>query len=103
MSERSLNNVDMASAKQSTPDIEVAGNPGAWVLICKASSKKQGWMKSTKAMDVPGGCLVQVTTEHRNPHAFNVVTACAEAVTFVPGGKVRSLQQRNKAGSDSDE
>jgi len=78
---RSLANVDPASAAASTPDIVVHGDPGAWVLICKASSQSQGWMKSTKRMKVAGGWLYQVTTEHR---ANGVVTACAEALTFVP-------------------
>jgi len=34
-------------------------------------------MKSTKAMEVPGGCVVQVTTQQGDD--------VAEALTFVPG------------------
>ena len=81
MSERALDNKDMATATASTPDIVVAGDPGAWEVVGKASSKSQGWMKSTKRMAVPGGWLYQATTEHR---ADGKVTACAEALAFVP-------------------
>jgi len=62
-------------------DIETIGNPNAFVILCKASSESQGWMKSTKAMEVYGGCLVQVTTQRRNPDNSYAV---AEALTFVP-------------------
>lgn len=81
MSDRDLSNHDMPSATASTPDIVVHGDPGAWVVVGKASSKAQGWMKSTKRLRVEGGWLYQATTEHR---ANGVVTACAEALAFVP-------------------
>lgn len=81
MSERALDNHNMATATASTPDITVAGDPGAWVVVGKASSKSQGWMKSTKRMKVPGGWLYQATTEHR---VAGAVSACAEALAFVP-------------------
>ena len=42
-------------------------------------------MKSTKAMEVSGGCVVQVTTQQRNPDGSYAV---AEALTFVPGVKI---------------
>ncbi len=58
-------------------DIKVVGNGDTFALLCKASSKEQGWMKSAKAMQVPGGCVVQVTTQQGS----NV----AEALCFVPG------------------
>lgn len=58
-------------------DIEVVGDGNTFQLLCKASSKSQGWMKSAKAMEIPGvGCVVQVTTQQGD----NV----AEALTFVP-------------------
>ena len=59
----------------------VYGNTDSFQLICKASSESEGWMKSTKALEIPGvGCLVQVTTQQGN----NV----AEALAFVPGVKI---------------
>jgi hypothetical protein len=75
---KSLNVVSVEEAKKKVPDIEVVGNGNMFQLLCKASSKSQEWMKSCKAMEVPGvGCVVQVTTQQGN-HV-------AEAVTFVPG------------------
>jgi len=61
-------------------DIKIVGNCDAFRLLFKASSKEQGWMKSCKAMETPGGCVVQVTTQQDD----NV----AEALTFVPGVKI---------------
>ena len=80
---RDLSNEITAQAAASTPDIKVFGDPGAWELVCKASSQSQGWMKSTKRMQVPGGHLYQATTEHRNP-LTGFVVACAEALVFAP-------------------
>jgi len=55
----------------------VIGNGDMFELLCKASSKAEAWMKSTKAMEIPGvGCVVQVTTQQGDQ--------VAEAVTFVP-------------------
>jgi hypothetical protein len=79
---KTLHNSDVAGARVNVPDIKVVGNGDSWKLLCKASSQEEGWMKSTKAMEVPGGCLVQVTTQQRNPDGSYVV---AEAVCFVPG------------------
>jgi hypothetical protein len=82
MSERALDNTNTADAAKTASDIKVSGNPDIWVLACKASSATQGWMKSTKIMAVPGGRVVQVSTEHRG--SDGKVTACAEALAFVP-------------------
>ncbi len=59
-----------------------SGNGDAFQLICKASSQSEGWMKSTKAMDVGHGCIVQVTTQQRN---LDGSYAVAEALCYVPG------------------
>lgn len=77
-----MTNSDVSGARQNVPDIKVVGNGDSWKLLCKASSQEEGWMKSTKAMEVPGGCLVQVTTQQRNPTGSY---ALAEAICFVPG------------------
>lgn len=75
--EKTLDNVDSESAQENVSDIEFVGNPDAWVLVSKAWSNNENWMKSTKAMNVPNGVLVQVTTQQGD----NV----AEALSFVPG------------------
>jgi hypothetical protein len=72
--------LDVTSSKDfpdKVSDVEVFGNPDLWQLVCKASSEKQGWMKSTKVLEIPdSGCVVQVTTQQGDQ--------VAEAVTFVP-------------------
>jgi hypothetical protein len=56
--------VDSKDLKEKVPDVVLYGNPDAWKLICKASSQSEGWMKSTKAMEIEGlGILIQVTTQ----------------------------------------
>jgi hypothetical protein len=67
-------------AKGATPDLDVYGDPDSWVLLCKASSEAEGWMKSTKVLNVSGGCVMQVTTRLHN--------TVAEALTYVPGAKI---------------
>ena len=80
--EKTLENSDISGARKNVPDIKVVGNGDMFQLLCKASSQVEGWMKSTKAMEVPGGCVVQVTTQQRNPDGTYVI---AEALTYVPG------------------
>ena len=81
MSDKTLHNSDVSGARKNVPDIKVFGNGDLFRLICKASSQSEGWMKSTKAMDTGNGCVVQVTTQQRNPDGSYAV---AEALTFVP-------------------
>lgn len=78
--EKTLDVQSIEDAKTKVSDIKVVGNGDTFTLLCKASSKEQGWMKSAKAMEVPGGAVVQVTTQQND----NV----AEAVTFVPEVKI---------------
>lgn len=83
MTEKTLGASDVNGARQNVPDIKIFGNGDTFKLICKASSQAEGWMKSTKAMEIAGvGCVVQVTTQQRNPDGSYAV---AEALTFVPG------------------
>lgn len=95
--EKPLDTTTIAQAKAAQPDLKVFGDGDAWKLICKASSASGGWMKSTKAMEVSSGmgCLVQVTSEFRSKDGE--VTACAEAVTYVP--RVSLVCRRAEDGS----
>lgn len=80
---KTLHNSDISGAKKNVPDIVVYGNGDLFKLLSKASSQREGWMKSTKVMEIPHvGCLVQVTTQQRNPDGSYAV---AEALQFVPG------------------
>lgn len=85
MSEKTLHNSDVSGARKNVKDIVVVGNGDMFRLLCKASSQNEGWMKSTKAMETPSGCVVQVTTQQRN---IDLTYSIAEAVTFVPGVKI---------------
>ena len=88
---KTLHNSTVSGARQNVNDIKVVGNGDMFRLLCKASSEAEGWMKSTKAMEIPGvGCVVQVTTQQTNPDGSYAV---AEAVTFVPG--VRYIDDEN--------
>lgn len=88
MTEKTLHNSDVSEARTNVPDIVVVGDGNRFALLSKASSQDQGWMKSTKAMEISGvGCVVQVTTQQRNPDGSYAV---AEALTFVPGARVVS-------------
>lgn len=81
MIKKTLGNTDKFGAKANVKDIVFWGDGDTFKLISKASSEKEGWMKSTKAMQIDGiGCVVQVTTQQGE----NV----AEALTFVPGVKI---------------
>jgi hypothetical protein len=73
---KTLNNSEVNEARKQVKDIEIYGNGDTFALLCKASSKEEGWMKSTKVCNLPNGCLVQVSTQQGD----NI----AEAITFVP-------------------
>jgi len=82
---KTLNNTDLKAATKQVRDIEFWGNGNTFKLISKASSKEEGWMKSTKAMQIDGaGCVVQVTTQQNE----NI----AEAVCFVFGTKIKEIK-----------
>ena len=82
---KTLHNSDVSGARQNVSDLKVYGNGDTFKLICKASSKSEGWMKSTKAMYIEHvGCVVQVTTQQGD----NV----SEALTFVPRVKIVSIE-----------
>lgn len=88
MTEKTLHNSDISGATRNVPDLVVFGDGDLWKLLSKASSKNEGWMKSTKAMQIDGvGCLVQVTTQQYDK--------VAEAVTFVPGVEIVEIYRPN--------
>lgn len=79
--EKTLDNSTVAKAKEQVNDLNVVGNGDLFQLLFKASSKREGWMKSTKAMYIDRvGCIVQVTTQQGEQ--------VAEALTFVPSVKI---------------
>lgn len=86
--EKTLDIYDSKDLVKNVSDIEFFGDPDQFSLLCKASSESEGWMKSAKAMEIPGvGCVVQVTTQQKNQNGSYSV---AEAITFVPGVKIKA-------------
>ncbi|MBG6172660.1 hypothetical protein IWQ55_000313 [Labrenzia sp. EL_208] len=83
---KTLHNSDISGTRKNVPDVKVVGNGDMFKLLCKASSEREGWMKSTKALETSGGCIVQVTTQQKNPDGSYAV---AEALTFAPGVVIR--------------
>ncbi len=81
MKEKDLGITEVRGAKANISDLVVYGDGDTFALLCKASSQEQGWMKSTKVCNVFAGCIVQVTTQQKNPDGSYSV---AEALTFVP-------------------
>lgn len=91
---KTLDISEVKGAKASISDLEVFGDGDTFKLICKASSQEEGWMKSTKAMEIHGvGCVIQVTTQQRNPDGSYSV---AEAITFVPGVEIQGSDNCRK-------
>ena len=80
MAEKSLHNTCANATTKNVKDIVFWGNGDTFKLISKASSEKEGWMKSTKAMDCDGSVVVQVTTQQRN---IDGTYSIAEALTTV--------------------
>lgn len=83
-------------------EVRFWGDPDQMQLLFKAQGR--GWKKSTKAMQLPNGCLVQVTTERQSADGD---WASAEALQFVPdvaivdsptgtGRTLRTLQPRTR-------
>lgn len=82
MKEKTLGNTDVNGTHKNVPDVVVYGNGDTFALWLKASSQNEGWMKTTKVANIPGGCLVQTETQQRNPDGSY---ALSQALTFVPG------------------
>jgi len=79
---KTLDNSTKDQAKKQVIDIKFWGDGDTFKLISKASSKSQGWMKSTKAMQIDNeGCVIQITTQQGD----NV----AEAAVWVPNVKIK--------------
>lgn len=93
MSEKDMGITEVRGAKANISDLVVYGDGDTFALLCKASSQEQGWMKSTKVCNVEGGCIVQVTTQHKNPDGSYAV---AEALTYVPNNHINTNAEPRK-------
>jgi major membrane immunogen (membrane-anchored lipoprotein) len=80
--EKTLENSDSSGAHVNVSDLVTIGNGDLFQLVAKAYSEKEGWMKSTKAMNTPVGCMIQVTTQQKNSDGSYAI---AEALSFISG------------------
>jgi hypothetical protein len=88
---KTLHNSTVSKTKQNVSDLKTFGYEDTFKLIFKVSSKNEGWMRSTKAMQIDGvGCLVLVTTQQGD----NI----SEALTFVHGIKIELIDGDKKNG-----
>lgn len=86
MADKTLDNTEFSGVEENVPNVQKFGDGDLFRLIAKAWSEAQGWMKSTKAMEIAGaGVIVQVTTQQRN---HDGTYAVAEALAFVPGAMI---------------
>jgi len=84
-SEKTLGNTCASGATKNVSDIVFWGDGDTFKLISKASSQKEGWMKSTKCCQMGGDVVVQVTTQQRNSDGSYAV---AEALTTVTNAEI---------------
>ena len=118
---KTLHNSNASGATKNVKDIVFWGNGDTFKLISKASSQEEGWMKSTKAMEIEGvGVVIQVTTQQRGMQERRYLLTkelvekygeekrptweetletdwdVSEALTFVPGAKIE--EERDESG-----
>lgn len=83
---KTLSVASVAETKIKVPDIKVVGNGDTFNVLCKASSESEGWMKSTKYLEIQGnGVVLNISTQQRNPDGSY---SLAEAAVYCPGMKV---------------
>ena len=81
--EKTLDISDSKGAQANIPDLVIFGDPDKWKLLCKASSKAEGWMKTTKVMTLKGNIhVIQTETQQKNP---NGSYALSQALAVVNG------------------
>jgi len=87
---KTLGNTCSSGATKNVKDIVFWGDGDLFKLISKASSEKEGWMKSTKAMSCGKAVVIQVTTQQRNPDGSYSI---AEAVTTIDNAEIFEVLQ----------
>ena len=93
MENKNLEINNQEEVKEKVSDVKIFGNTDCFKLLCKASSNKQGWMKSTKVLNTYNGCLVQVSTQQKGDTGDY---SCAEALSFIPNVNINNDKHNPK-------
>lgn len=84
---KTVSNTNAKQAQKNVQDVKFFGNPDLFKCVSKAFSEKEGWMKSTKVLQIGKvGCVIQVSTQQKNPDGSY---ALAEAICFVPEAQLK--------------
>ena len=59
--------------------LKITGNPNLWQTLQKVTDPTTGWTKTTRAMSVPGGVLINTCSRKTG------APIAAEALVLVPG------------------
>lgn len=78
--DKTLTHLNAEAAKQA--GVSIFGNHDLWTLVGKAYHQTEGWMKSTKVMEMAKGCILQTTTQQRN---LNGSYSLTDSLVYVPG------------------
>lgn len=70
----------IVAAKTMPPKaLKITGNPELWQTLQKVTDPNTGWTKTTRAMQVPGGVLINTCSRKTG------APIAAEALVLVPG------------------
>jgi hypothetical protein len=90
--EKTLSNSANSTVKDNVPDVVLMGvKSNNWRLMCKAFSKNEGWMKSTKGLNLSTNqVLVQTTTQQKNSDGSYSI---ADTLICVNGNLIESDEE----------
>jgi hypothetical protein len=71
------------AAKPAATKIKITGDATLWTTLQQITDTSNGWTKTTRAMQVPGGVLVNTCSRKKGSDV------AAEALCFVPRARVR--------------
>ena len=80
---------DFKTVEENLPDVELVGDGEVFQTLMTVSSEKEGWRGSVTAMQAGAGCVVQTSTQQRNPDGSYAIS---QALTYVPGVRVGPLK-----------
>jgi hypothetical protein len=69
--------------KPAAPKIKITGDAELWTTLQQITDTSNGWTKTTRAMTVPGGVLINTCSRKKGSDV------AAEALVFVPRVRLR--------------